>query len=193
MNHFFISLEVNFMSNTNSVSKNIKCLVYTAVLTAMTTALTFIHIPAGNGYIHVGDSIIYLASMILPFPFGIVVGSFGGALADALSGYVIYVIPTFIVKAVNSLCFYIIARKSEKILCVKSIIAMTLSSLVTIFGYYFVAVILYAPDFSLASFKSQLVVIPGNIIQAVSSAVLFIAIGTFADKISLKSWVRKKL
>ena len=72
-----------------------KALAVTAMFAALITAATaFIKIPAPLGYAHAGDSVIYLAACILPAPFGFIAASVGGALADLLSGYAVWAIPT---------------------------------------------------------------------------------------------------
>ena len=77
-----------------------KALAVTAMFAALITAATaFIKIPAPLGYAHAGDSVIYLAACILPAPFGFIAASVGGALADLLSGYAVWAIPTAVIKA----------------------------------------------------------------------------------------------
>lgn len=63
-----------------------------AALICLTTAF-ILHIPVGNGYIHLGDSFIYLAACVLPMPYGIIAAALGGSMADLLSGYAIYALP----------------------------------------------------------------------------------------------------
>ena len=153
--------------------------------TAISPASIVLHIPTNNGgYIHVGDSLIYLSSILLPFPCGMIAGGIGGGLSDLLSGSPEYVIPTFIIKVLNSLVIYIIASRSQKIINVRSVIAAILSGLITVFGYYFTAVILWG------GFKAQLGTIPGNIFQAVGSAVIFIVLGLAFDSAKLKEKLR---
>ena len=165
--------------NKNSNLK-LRIIVFTGLFAALICVLTMLHIPVGNGYIHVGDSLIYLSSMLLPFPCGMIAGGIGGGLSDLFSGYPAYVIPTFVIKVLNSLVIYIIAKRSRKIINVRSVIAAVLSGLITIFGYYFTAVILWG------GFKAQLGTIPGNIFQAVGSAVIFIVLGLAFDSAKLK-------
>ena len=168
-------------------NKKNNLIIFTALfiaIIAITTSIIKIPLPTG-GYIHIGDSVIYLASIILPFPLGIVAGGFGGALADGMAGYYIYIIPTLIVKMINSACFYLIRSKSDKIITAKSIIALLLSSIVTILGYYIVSICLYGVDGSLAT-------IPGNTIQAMGSAVIFVILGIAFDKFKLNKMLTLK-
>lgn len=165
--------------NKNSNLK-LRIIVFTGLFAALVCVLTMLHIPIGNGYIHVGDSLIYLSSMLLPFPCGLIAGGIGGGLSDLFSGYPVYFLPTLIVKAINSLVIYIVAKRDGKIINVRSVLAVIISGIVTVFGYYLVAVILYG------GFKAQLATIPGNIIQAVGSAVIFIVLGLAFDAAKLK-------
>ena len=80
---------------------NTKPFVRVAMLTALACVLTIVpKVPIGGGYVHFGDCIIYVAAMILgPIP-GAVVGAIGHSLADFISGYPIFCIPTFIIKGI---------------------------------------------------------------------------------------------
>ena len=80
---------------------NTKQFVRVAMLTALACVLTIVpKVPIGGGYVHFGDCIIYVAAMILgPIP-GAIVGAIGHSLADFISGYPIFCIPTFIIKGI---------------------------------------------------------------------------------------------
>ena len=99
-----------------------------AALITVTTA--FIKIPSPLGYSHAGDSMIYLAASILPGPFGIIASSIGGALADLISGYPHWAIPTAIIKAVNAVPFVLCRMamkkrgKDEKIISPSSLLML---------------------------------------------------------------------
>ena len=113
-------------------------------------------------------------------------GALGGALADILSGYAIWAIPTMIIKMLNVLPFALMCRKhkSNKILS-KSIVLITIiSGVITILGYFIAECILY----SVASATLSLI---GNTIQAVASGIIFIILATSLDKINLKSKLSK--
>ncbi|MBR3536623.1 MAG: ECF transporter S component, partial [Oscillospiraceae bacterium] len=68
--------------------QKIKTMTTTAMFTAIITVLTacFQIKTVNDGYIHFGDSMIYLAACLLPAPYAIFAGSVGGAMADILSG-----------------------------------------------------------------------------------------------------------
>ena len=77
-----------------------KTFVRCGMLTALACVLTMVpQIPTGTGgYVHFGDSIIYVASAFLGPICGAVVGAVGHSLADILTGHIIFALPTFIIK-----------------------------------------------------------------------------------------------
>jgi len=88
------------------LSKNTKKYVFTGLMTALIFALTFLfHIPVPytSGYIHLGDSMIYISVIVLGPFFGAFASGVGSMLADLLSGYAHYAIPTLIIKSIMAL------------------------------------------------------------------------------------------
>ena len=79
-------------------SKQLIYVVMAALFAAMITVFTayVLRIPAGNGYIHLGDSFIFLAASLLPLPYAIVAAAVGAGLADALTAP-LWVIATVII------------------------------------------------------------------------------------------------
>lgn len=81
---------------------NLKILIYTALMTAfvfITTSAIKIPVPFTNGYIHAGDTTIFLAGMLLGPWYGAFAAGVGSGLADFLGGYAHWVIPTLIIKS----------------------------------------------------------------------------------------------
>ena len=118
-----------------------------ATVTAMFAALiiittAYIKIPAPLGYIHIGDSMVYLSAAILPGPFGFFAAAIGGAMADLLAGYPHWAIPTAIIKALNVLPFFLIKllmtdrKKLEKIIHLQNLLMLIPTTLVTLGGYF---------------------------------------------------------
>ncbi|MDD3168327.1 MAG: ECF transporter S component, partial [Eubacteriales bacterium] len=62
------------------------------------TILIIIPVPFGNGYIHLGDAIIFLSVLILGWEYGAVAAGVGSALADILVGYAIWAPWTLFIK-----------------------------------------------------------------------------------------------
>ena len=76
--------------------------LFAAIITVVTASV--LHIPTGNGYIHLGDSFIFLAASLLPLPYAIAAAAVGAGLADALTAP-IWVIATVIIKSLIVLPF----------------------------------------------------------------------------------------
>ena len=175
-----------------SKEKFLQKMVIACVFTALTTVLTFsVKIPSHNGYIHLGDTIIYIAACLLPTPLAMVCSSLGGLLADTLGGYIIYVLPTAIIKSLLPLAF---TNKSTKLLCKRNIFALIPASLITVIGYYIAEVIIISissgklSSYILTSYPwiAAAYSVPGSIIQAVGSAITFFFLAPALDKIKIK-------
>lgn len=82
----------------------IQTITLLAVLIALTyVATSFLKIPIPYGYVNMGLCILFLASYFSGIQAGTIAGSIGSALADLLSPYSIWTIPTFIIKIVLAL------------------------------------------------------------------------------------------
>jgi len=159
------------------MNKHTKHLLTSAVFAAMiTTMILFVRIPTGPGIIHVGDSLIYLAACLLPTPYALIAAAIGGATANALGGHFIFIIPTFIIKALISLPF---SSKSDRILTKRNVLMVVPAGMITIIGYFIAVWILFGR-------QTAIVYIYGDVIQAVGSAVLFIVLAVALDKLKFK-------
>lgn len=173
------------MRNKKSLLRITNTAIFTAIILLATSVIKF-STGLGEGYIHLGDSFIYLAACILPFPYCIIAGALGGALADILSGYAIWAIPTMIIKMLNVIPFALVCRKykSSKILSKQTVLMTVVSGIITILGYFVAESVLY----SVASATLSLI---GNTIQAIASGIIFVIIAKAVDKINLKSKISK--
>ena len=98
-------------------------LVTTGIFAAMITVMTayICHIPYGmnGGYIHFGDTLIYLAAVFLPRPCALAAAAIGGGMADLLTAPV-WMPATVIIKMLIVLPF---SGKNGKLLCRRNIAA----------------------------------------------------------------------
>lgn len=96
----------------------IKALVYTSLMIALVCVATMsirIPVPFTNGYIHAGDSVIFVAAIILGWKNGAIAAGVGSGLADLLGGYAHWVLPTLIIKAIMAaIVGYVMARDVKK-------------------------------------------------------------------------------
>ena len=179
-------------------NKLLRQMILASLFTAMIAVLTcYIKIPTHNGYVHVGDSMIYLAACFLPTPFALFCGALGGMFADLLSGYAIYAIPTFIIKALLTLAF---DRKSDKLIVKRNVIALIVGAFITVIGYCIADAVIFS--LSSSSFKDMFFSatpwitaaydMPANLIQAAASLAIFLALGAALDKIKIKSKITER-
>ncbi|MFA5576385.1 MAG: ECF transporter S component [Tissierellaceae bacterium] len=149
---------------------NIKTITRYAVLMALTTVMTMvIHIPTigTNGYLNLGDMVVFLAALLLGRKAGFIVGGLGSALADLLLGYSHYAPITFIVKGLEG---YIAgAILDTRLGSSKPIIATSIGAIWMAFGYYFAEIFMYGAKAALAS-------VPGNLMQGIVGAVTSVAL-----------------
>jgi len=154
--------------------KKIKNMVYTSLLAALVCVATFtIKIPSvvTNGYVHLGDGIIFIAVILLGRKNGAWAGSIGASLADLLGGYSHYAIPTFIIKGIMALIMGYIINKIPGKSKFKWIVGALIGSIWQIIAYYVVGSVM------VGSFVSTILDIPGNAVQSIVGilvAVIFV-------------------
>ncbi|MCQ2567829.1 MAG: ECF transporter S component [Mogibacterium sp.] len=92
-------------------------LVITALMTALVLICTLLlRIPCGpDCYIHLGDTVIFLAVLILPRRYACFAGSVGAALADLMGGFAFWAPWTFFIKLIMVLVFGVYVDKSRKL------------------------------------------------------------------------------
>ena len=160
-------------------NKKVLKMVVTAMFTAIIFLLTrFVSVPVATGYVHFGDAIVYLVASLLGGPWGFFAAAVGEALADVASGWITYAPATLIVKALIALPFALTYKKSEKILTPLTALLTIPAGAITVLGY-FVADLIIDKAYAVVN-------IPGNIIQAVGSAIIFIVIALAFDGAKLK-------
>ena len=154
-----------------------------AAMIAVMTAYVQIKTPTG-GYVHLGDSMIYLAASFLPLPYAMAAAAVGGGIADLLV-YPETIIYTVVIKALNAVFF---SSKSDKILTKRNAIMTIPSGLVTVIGYSISKLIrqLLLGNTMQVALIDGIRKIPENSIQAVASAIIFILVATAFDKADIK-------
>jgi uncharacterized repeat protein (TIGR04002 family) len=172
------------MKNTKAMVRNLALAALFAALVTVATALAQIPIPGGMGYIHLGDAMVYLAAVILPFPYAAVAVAVGAGLADFLSGFAVYVLPTALIKALLTLAF---TSKKERILTPRNLFAPLIGAVITVVGYGVAEGFLYG--WTAAIVQGFLY----NAIQALGSAAAFFILGLLLDKANLKNRLRRGL
>ena len=82
-------------------------------MTAFVFVATFVpKIPIPLGYVHLGNAAIFLAVMFGGRRVGILSGVIGSTLADFLSGFPIWIVPTILIKAAEAETFWRLRGKN---------------------------------------------------------------------------------
>ena len=170
----------------SKLNVNVKLITMTAMFAALVTVTTaFIKIPTPLGYSHAGDSMIYLGASILPGPFGIISASIGGALADLISGYPQWAIPTAIIKAFNAvpfvICSYFLrnSNKSNKVINLPNLLMLIPTTMVTVGGYFIANGLMYGWAAAVGELTLWW-------LQPGVGALIFIALGAGLDAVNFK-------
>lgn len=142
-----------------------------AMLIALTTVMTMvvrIPTPGTNGYLNLGDMVVFISALTLGKKGGFIVGGLGSSLADLLLGYSHYAPITLIVKGLEG---YIAGSLLETKWGSKT------KLIPLVIGGVFMAVGYYIPETFMYGNKAALVGLPANIMQgllgAVSAILLF--------------------
>jgi len=146
------------------------CVIFTLLIYLATA---FIKFPLFNGYVHMGDGLVFLAGAFLPMPYAIISALAGGALADLTAGFTLWLPATAVIKVVSAACF---TPKKGKLVCKRNILALIPAWLVCVAGYY-----IYEIIFISNNFISPLSFVFPNTLQVAVGAVFFIVAGFIAD------------
>lgn len=85
--------------------RSVQRLALGGIMTALVFVMTYfpkIPVPATGGYVHLGDGVIFLSAAVLG-GLAIPVAAIGSMLSDLVGGYVIYALPTFLIKGLMAL------------------------------------------------------------------------------------------
>ena len=162
-----------------------KRIVMAALLAALTCVATMIvKIPSPmKGYINLGDCIVLVSGWMLPPGWGFLAAGVGSAMADLLSGYVIYGPATFLIKGLMALAafygFQLLHKKWGEL--ASRLVSAIAAEAVMIVGYFLFAGFLYG-------FGAAVVNIPANGVQAVTGILISVILIRFLEqsKINLK-------
>ena len=174
------------MTRTNNSAK-VKKIVLTGLFSALIFVFTaYIHVPTGAGYTHAGDGLIYLSASLLPMPYAIASAVIGGALADGLSGFPIWIPATVVIKALTAMFF---SNKSDRIVTKRNLAAIIPSMVLCIVGYSMYEAFAITKSFSAAALTAAIAHTPAYLVQIAASSSLYIAAGLALDKTGFKKLI----
>lgn len=163
------------------MDKNTKKIVLNGLMISLVCLATMaiqIPVPGTNGYVNIGDAIIFITSILFgPTP-GMIAGGIGSALADILSGYTHWALFTLIVKGLEGYVVGFIINKLKNT-SLNIILSTLLGSVIMVFGYFVFGAYLSG------GFGVSLLSVPSNCIQGVVS--IFLAVPLASSLINTKS------
>lgn len=148
-----------------------------AVLIALTVVMTMvvqIPTPSTNGYLNLGDMVIFIAAMMLGKKGGLLVGGVGSALADILLGYTHYAPITLVVKGLEG--FIAGAVLQTQIGKKYPLLATVIGGIWMALGYYTAEIFMYGA-------KAAIVGVPGNLMQGLFGAVTAVVLYKALSKV----------
>lgn len=153
-----------------------KKIVRIAMFTALAAVLTmFPHFPTATGYVHFGDSVIYIAAAFFGPLAGAIVGGVGHALADLMSGYPVYIPITFAVKAIMG---YVTGKLLYQHKFAPGRVAVT-----AVIDLFIVTVGYFIPEIFMYGFAAALNVFISSPLQWLMSVAAFAILYPIMDKV----------
>lgn len=161
-----------------------------AAMIAIGTMVIRIPIPTG-GYIHIGDSLVYLSGILLGPLLGGVVSALGSGIAD-LFGYIDYAPATVLIKFLDAFMtasiFYALQKRFKGTVgtVFAYIVGVTIGGMIMIGGYFAYEVMLKGFAYALASVNF-------NLAQAIGGAIIGLPVLVALEKTKYFSRLNKML
>ena len=170
------------------------------VLTALMMGIIMISIlfirvpiPFTQGYVHLGDAMIFLSVILLGWKYGAIAAAFGGLLGDVIGGFAAWAPWTFGIKGIMALILGLTAAaftkkewvNKSRLLAGESL-GMILAGIFMAAAYYFAEGIMYG------IWATPLLGIPWNIGQFAVGMVIALAISQALCKTPAKKYFAYK-
>lgn len=137
-----------------------------AALVCMTTMLIQVPNPPTQGYINLGDAMIFVAAVTFGPVIGGFAGGIGSALADVLLGYPHFAIFTLVIKGLEGVIAGIVSRRIEKF---GAAIGSVAGGSEMVIGYFIV-------EYYLWGLGAAITEIPGNLSQVIAGVLIGVPI-----------------
>lgn len=137
-------------------------------LVCISTMAIQVPVPGTHGYVNIGDSIIFVTSVLFGPIAGLVSGGIGSALADILSGYTHWALFTLVIKGLEGYVVGLLVKNNSTI--IKNVLSTLTGTIVMVLGYFIAGAILEG------SFAVSTTSIPSNSIQGLVSIIISIPI-----------------
>lgn len=159
-------------------------------------AILFIRVPIPftQGYVHLGDGMIFLAVLLLGWKYGTAAAAFGGLLGDVIGGFAAWAPWTFGIKGIMALILGLIAaaftRKenvSKQRLLAGELLGMLVAGVFMVIAYYFAEGVMYG------NWAAPLLGIPWNIGQFAVGILIAVAISEALCRTPAKAYFAYKV
>lgn len=178
-------------------SEKTNTIVMTGLMMCLVTVSTMfikIPVPMTQGYVHLGDSMIFLSVLVLGKKKGALSAGIGSALGDLLGGYAAWIPWTLAIKGIMALIMGAALEHLEKKgkidetgkMSAFQILAMAVAGVEMCFGYYVAASVMYG------NWKAPLLSVPWNIGQFAVGIVIASIIATALYKTPAKKYFQIK-
>ena len=138
-----------------------------------------IQIPIPLGYMHLGNTCILLTAALFGPTTGLLAVGIGSALADLLTGYTQWVLPTLLIKSIMGFAIGYLAWGKEKKLhmaSVRTLIASIAGVAVMIAGYTIAGAVMNG------SIYTGLLQVPGLTLEGIIGMAIFYVIGFVLER-----------
>lgn len=153
-------------------------------LVCIATMVIQIPTPGTNGYVNIGDSVIFITAILFGPVEAMIAGGIGSALGDFLGGYSHWILFTLVIKGLEGYVVGILIKKNITI--AKSILATAIGTIIMVIGYYISGGILEG------SFIASASSIPSNLIQGGVSMLIAVPLAISLSNVSyIKSFKLK--
>jgi uncharacterized repeat protein (TIGR04002 family) len=132
-------------------------------------------IPTLNGYVHLGDTLVFLCGSLLSPVYAFIAAALGGCLADLLTGYPVWAVASLLIKGFSALCF---SARRPRTLCLRNLLAILPAGLLCVGGYY-----IWAALFISGNWTAPLAELLPNLMQTVVSGTLYAILALALDHV----------
>ena len=173
--------------------KQITYLIMTALLAALTAALTMVPIMRlpNSGSVHLGDLFVLLAGCLLPTPYAMAAGAIGGGLADLFGSAPLWTPATILIKSAVAALF---SAKQDRLLTRRSVLMTLPYAAITLVGYALYNLLLVSLGLVPGEEVWTAILIASislDTLQVLASTALFLALAAALDRIGLKQKLMK--
>ena len=157
--HGLQALVISLLCRKLRMKQPLACAI--AVLAGVMTYFPKIPVPVTGGYVHLGDGAIFLSVLLLG-PLGIPAAAVGSMLSDLIGGYMVYVLPTFLIKGLVALVAWKLCRKDQPLL---ALLSFLLAEAVMVLGYFLL-------EWALYGVASAAAAIGPNVVQGIAGVLI---------------------